>query len=83
MTGVASQVELAIFPAVSTISDGDGVRTRGAPTRFALYVHSTARVVLQGPLAVEAVLDAPARPVRATLFDKTAAANWLVPGIRI
>ncbi len=64
--------------------DGDAVRARGGTyaIRNLLQCAPAVRVLVESPklrdLAAQA-LGVAARPVRATLFDKTPDANWLVP----
>jgi hypothetical protein len=82
--GVLAGEELrALRAAVENLNAGEGLRVRaGAPfaARNALTLLPEARAVVRGALTglARAVLGPDARPVKATLFDKTPAANWNV-----
>lgn len=67
LPGLFDATQLEILQSLST--DGPGLRLHDArlPTMIA-----------PATAAAGALLGAPARPVRAVLFDKTAEANWLV-----
>ena len=85
LAGVFGQPETQrLIDVVSTVVSQSGVRSRGgvyavrnllhlSPAIRELASSATVRSIVQGNLAKEAF------PVRATLFDKTAGANWLVP----
>ncbi len=85
LTGVFGQQETErLIDAVSTVASHSGVRSRGgvyavrnllqlSPAIRELAASAEVQSIVQGNLARDAF------PVRATLFDKTASANWLVP----
>jgi len=74
----------ALRQAFEALPEGTGVRRRGGgvfAVRNALgAVPETGAVLRAAPIhaAIEALLGPDARPVKATLFDKTATANWNV-----
>ena len=73
-----------LLAALSAVNDTDGVRRRGGvyAIRNLLDVVPAINSLALSPKItglVHSVLGAGAFPVRGTLFDKTADANWLVP----
>jgi hypothetical protein len=85
LPGVWEEGEIErLIRAISGIADANGVRSRGGvyAIRNLLQLSPEIRELARSakPLAiVEATLRSKATPVRATLFDKTGGANWLVP----
>ena len=85
LSGVFGQPEIGdLIDAFSRIDAADAVRSRGGVYAVRNLLHLSPEI---NELAhsskvrwiVEQTLGKPAFPVRGTLFDKTAAANWLVP----
>lgn len=73
-----------LIQAVARIDGDDGVRSRGGvyAVRNLLHLSPAINHLAHSPRVrsiVEEYLERPAFPVRGTLFDKTGAANWLVP----
>lgn len=73
-----------LIEAISSIDQVDAVRSRGGVYAIRNLLELSPKVnevahSRQMRSIVEGQLGAPAFPVRGTLFDKTDAANWLVP----
>jgi ectoine hydroxylase-related dioxygenase (phytanoyl-CoA dioxygenase family) len=85
LPGVFGEQEIqGLIGAISTIRNEDAVRSRGGVYAVRNLLHLSPAINELAHSAkvrsiVEDNLGQPAFPVRGTLFDKTGAANWLVP----